>query len=169
MQEEAAGSMRFDCGDLAPAEMVSLEVLFTFQSRDMGQADVSCLKVEDDTPGADPVISFAKGACIGEMAAGPYDVIMGSTSSLATAPGCDPAFDCSRIIDAQCLASGYAFDRITIDRDAHRLDPLYFLLRRSSQFTTWGDGMNPGGTPPLRRFFFTYQGASGVDVCDTVP
>ncbi len=168
LQDEAAGSMRFDLGVLMPGEIATVEILFTAHSEAHGLPADACLRVVDDT-GPDPVISLEKGACAPAAAGGPYDVIMGSLYDLQLSPGCNPSFDCSVIIDAQCIAKGHAFDRIDVDEDAHELDSLYYLARNTGSFTSWGDGLGPIGSMPLSRFFFTYQGASGVDVCDTIP
>ncbi len=167
--DEVAGSMRYDLGDLADGQTVSLSFLLAFQSRASGLPAEACLRVVDDTgPSLD--IRLDKGPCKGAMPAGPFDVISGSLSDLALARDCDPTFDCVVIRNTRCLVHEHMENQFLLDDDAHELDALFYLARRSGRFTQWGfglDAMSPGRE--LRRFFFTPETAPGVDTCDALP
>jgi hypothetical protein len=166
--DEVAGSMRFDLGTIEPDQTVAVSFVLAFQSRPAGVPATSCLRVVDDS-GAFPVIELTRGACSGALDAGPYDAVMGSVYDLALVPDCDPAFDCTRLVNLRCKAAAHPFDRLTVDDDAHRLDTLFYLVRRSGRFTQWGEGQPAAGQPPLERFFFTPSTSPGVDACDVMP
>jgi hypothetical protein len=131
----------------------------------------SCLTIEDT--GGGPEIRMAKGACGAGSPAGPWDVVMGSLSQLELFANCgtigpDP-FDCSMLVDLRCKAHAHDMDRITLDDDAHVLDPLFYLVRASAPFSMWGEGRNPPGGNPMFRFYFTPTTAPDVDACDPMP
>ncbi|GAB4370184.1 MAG: hypothetical protein Kow0062_04630 [Acidobacteriota bacterium] len=168
-QDEAAGSMRFDLGDLAPGATTSLRLMFSIQTRASGVPAESCLRVVDDT-GPCPEIRIARGPCISPgPGAGPFDIVMGSLYDLQIVPGCDPAFDCVQLTSLVCLAQGHTSTDLTLAEDGHASDSLFYLVRRSGRFTSWGQGQPATGQPPLERFFFTPSTAPGVDACDVIP
>ena len=171
LQDEIAGAMKFDLGNLAINEMKSVTVMLAMNSMAHGSPAAACLTIEDT--GGDPYIRMAKGTCSGAAAAGPYDVVMGSLSQLQSFADCgaigpDP-FDCSVLTHLSCKGHAHDMDRIDLDEDAHRLDALYYLVRPSAPFTMWGEGLQPPGMNPLFRFYFTPFTAPDVDACDPIP
>ena len=115
-----------------------------------------------------PELLIEHGACEAPAAAQPSDIISGSLSKLALVEGCDPTFDCTQLIDLSCERANYAFDRVTLDGEGHRLDARFYLARPAGRFTSWGDGQLSNGRD-LFRFFFTPSTASGLDVVDACP
>lgn len=170
LQDEAAGSMRFDLGNFAPGEMKSVSVMLSFQSRAHGIPAASCLEVVNERT-ADPEIRLTRGPCQrgGTDDSGPWDVMYGSLYDLQLVPGCSPSFDCTALIAPVCVAQGYTSNEITVTEDAHLTDALFYLVRHSGRFTSWGSGASRAGEPPVERFFFTPTTAPGVDACDVIP
>ncbi len=171
LQDEVAGALKFDLGSLAPDETKSVTVMLALNSIAHGIPATSCLTIEET--GGDPSIRMARGACAGAAAAGPYDVVMGSLSELDRFPACgtigqDP-FDCSVLTHLNCKAHAHDLDRITLDGDAHAMDSLFYLVRRSAPFSMWGEGKNRPGENPLFRFYFSPSTAPEVDACDPMP
>lgn len=169
LDDEVAGSFRYDLGDLQPDETKSVTVMLGLRSRDSGIPARTCLEIFE--PRQDHLdLRLSKGDCVGGSAAGPYDIVAGSLYDLQVVPMCDPAFDCTRLIYLRCMASGHELDRFTLADDAHRLDATFYLARPSARFTSWGEGQPKAGQLPLRRFFFTPVTSPGVDCCDvTIP
>ncbi len=170
LQDEVAGSMRFDLGDFAPGQMKSLSIMLSLQTRAHGLPASSCLEVVNERT-ADPVIHLTRGACqrSGTDASGPWDVVYGSLYDLQLVPGCGPSFDCTALITPVCLAQGYTSNQLTVTEDAHVTDALFYLVRPSGRFTSWGSGAPRAGEPPVERFFFTPTTAPDVDACDVIP
>jgi hypothetical protein len=167
MQDQSGGAMRWDFGDLAADETVSLTWVLAIQSEPSGVPAPACLHIEET--GGDPRIRFSRGACPSGLAAGPYDLVVGSLADLALAPGCSPDFDCVQLTDLWCRGRAHGFDVYDADEDAHATDALYYLVRRSAAFTSWGMGRQPDGMPPLQRFFFSPSTAPDIDVCQAPP
>jgi hypothetical protein len=168
-QEEGAGAMKWDLGTIQAGAIEEVEVILTVRSAEYGRAAPACLNI---TPGADPEIHLGRGLC--KTPSGPtgtdgpgqtYDIIRGSLAELITAPGCAKTFDCVGVIYPECMAVGHAMDTFDLPDDAHDLDPLYYLVRNSAPFTSWGMGQGPPAAPPLLRFYFGSPDASGVDIC----
>lgn len=170
LQDEAAGSMRFDLGNLAPGATTSLSVMLSFQTRARGIPAASCLQIVNERT-ADPVIRLTRGPCPrgGTDDSGPWDVMYGSLYDLQLVPGCSPSFDCTALVSPVCIAQGYASNEITVTEDAHLTDALFYLVRPSGRFSSWGSGAPRAGELPIERFFFTPATAPDVDACDVIP
>lgn len=157
--DEVAGAQRFSLGSLAPGATASVTVQLTVQSAATGTPAGSCLEIFNTGP--DPFIQVAPGPCRSAGSPSPqYDVVMGSLSKLVEFSGL--VF----IQDVRCLAQAHATDRLDLPEDAHISDPLFILVRQSSQFNVWGMGSDSlCASPPCYRVSAIPVTSPGVDLC----
>lgn len=168
--DQTSTSYMVGSGSLDPGEQAVYRTMLAMDSRASGDPAPACAHIEET--GGDPVIRLSKGACTGGTpTAQTYDVAMGSTADLSRVPSCGTfgggqPFDCSALVRLECKAAQHGLSQVTLDDDAHVTDLLFYLVRRSGMFLSWGDGNNvPGTTNPLFRFYFTPNTAPGIDVC----
>ena len=165
-QVEAAGAMQWNLGNIGSGQTVSLDVMFTYKTRDVGDPADACLEITESRVAH--VLHMSKGLCKDTgPAKTPVDIARGSIRDIFTVPGCGTDLNCIVLARLDCLAYGYGFSRFSLDDDAHSLDRLKFYIVRESgtPFLDWGSGNIPFDGNPWLRVTGTTQTAPGIDAC----
>jgi hypothetical protein len=165
-QAEAAGAMKWNLGNIGAGQTVSLDVMFTYRTKDFGIPADACLEITEMRAG--PYVHVNKGLCPDTgPAKTPVDIARGSIRDIFPVPGCGTSLNCVVLSRLDCLAYGYGFSRFSLDDDAHPLDPLKFYIVRPSgtAFADWGLGEIPFDGNPWLRVTGTPVTAPGIDAC----
>jgi hypothetical protein len=165
-QVEAAGAMQWDLGNIGSGQTVSLDVMFTYRSRDFGDPAEACLEITESR--FSHVLHMSKGLCEDTgPAKTPIDIARGSVRDIFAVRECGTDLNCVVLGRMDCLAYGYGFSRFSLDDDAHRLDRLkYYLVRPSgTPFLNWGFGDIPFDGNPWQRVVGSPVTAPGIDAC----